>query len=134
MKRAYRDKCLKLHPDVNTSGSPDDFVRVTNAYNYLTDIDRHRRARWTSSGGGAHQGYARAARQAQTKFSPALVALIIALPLALGGVRAGLAYDRVSRDVHRPHGLLEPPVNPFLSPAEARRLPVKKREKSHQKA
>eukprot|EP00212_Chloropicon_laureae_P005562 CAMPEP_0197494758 /NCGR_PEP_ID=MMETSP1311-20131121/32025_1 /TAXON_ID=464262 /ORGANISM="Genus nov. species nov., Strain RCC856" /LENGTH=137 /DNA_ID=CAMNT_0043040195 /DNA_START=1 /DNA_END=416 /DNA_ORIENTATION=- len=55
-------------------------------------------------------------------------ALIIALPLALGGVRAGMAYDRVAAHNYRTNGLLEPAVNPFLSAEEARRLPVKKRQ------
>ncbi len=37
------------------------------------------------------------------------------------------AYDRVATHNYRTNGLLEPPVNPFLSAEEARRLPVKKR-------
>ena len=123
VKRAYRDKCLKLHPDVSASACPEDFVRVTNAYNYLTDASRHNRYRWTTS----HGGYG-PARPPKQKFSPALVALIIALPLALGGIRAGLAYDRVLHSTHRVNGLLEPAVNPFLSPEEAKRLPVTKRK------
>ena len=52
----------------------------------------------------------------------------VALPLALGGIRAGLAYDRVLHSTHRVNGLLEPAVNPFLSPEEAKRLPVTKRK------
>ena len=124
VKRAYRDKALEVHPDVNSSARPEDFVRVTNAYNYLTYADKHRKLRWS----GAHQGYGGSYRPPpKQRFSPALVALIIALPLALGGIRAGLAYDRWLHSSNRLNGLLEPPVNPFLSRAEARRLPVKRK-------
>uniref|UniRef100_A0A7S2YZS1 J domain-containing protein n=1 Tax=Chloropicon laureae TaxID=464258 RepID=A0A7S2YZS1_9CHLO len=132
VKRAYRDKCMKLHPDVNTSGktTTQDFVRVTNAYNYLTEVDRNQRLRWRSSSGerGGFGSGGQPYRHARPRFSKGVVALIIALPLALGGVRAGMAYDRVAAHNYRTNGLLEPAVNPFLSAEEARRLPVKKRQ------
>ena len=88
VKRAYRDKCFELHPDTG-GGRPEDFVRVTNAYNYLREISRngYRQVHWTS----AEQSFgAQHFRKAKPKFSAGVVALIIALPLALGGVRAGM--------------------------------------------
>jgi len=122
VKRAYRDKCLKLHPDVNADARPEDFVRVTNAYNYLTDISKNQN---TSYANHQHRyaGGNTLRRPPKQKFSPALVALIISLPLVLGGIRAGLYYDRFLENTYRVNGLLEPPVNEFLSREEARRLP-----------
>ena len=127
MKRAYRDKCLKLHPDVNADARPEDFVRVTNAYNYLTDINRNQNASY------AHHQHrytgSTLRRPPNQKFSPALVALIISLPLVLGGIRAGLYYDRFLENTYRVNGLLEPPVNEFLSREEARRLPSNRKSR-----
>jgi len=61
------------------------------------------------------------------RINKGVLALIIAVPLLLGGIRAGFIYDEVRKV--RANGLLEPPVNPFLSAEEAKRLPVRK--KSH---
>ena len=119
---------MKVHPDVNTSGRPEDFVRVTNAYNYLVEADKGRRVAWNSSSQAAYNAQQFRRAKQNYKFSPGVIAVIISLPLVLGGIRAGLAYDRVTQTASRPYGLLQPPVNPFLSPAEARALPVKKRK------
>ncbi len=94
---------MDLHPDVNTSGksTTQDFVRVTNAYNYLTEVNRSQRLGWRASGerggfggfggfGGGGGGGRQYGQHARPRFSKGVVALIIALPLALGGVRAGM--------------------------------------------
>ena len=101
VKRAYRDKCLKVHPDVNANARPEDFVRITNAYNYLVEVDKSRRVSWTTHQGAGSHGYGygnfssggggRHFRpKQQYRFSPGVIAIIIALPLALGGIRFGL--------------------------------------------
>ena len=43
IKKAYRKKALKYHPDKTRNNNSDDFVRIQNAYKVLSDKEERRK-------------------------------------------------------------------------------------------
>ena len=121
IKLAYRSLCLKYHPDVAAGANKEKFIQATTAYEQLLAARS-----WEShyeAGGRGYRGFGSHRRG----FGKGFVAFIIAVPMVLGGVRAGMIYRRMTEESFRTNGLMEPPQNPFLSAEEARRLPVRKK-------
>ena len=70
LKKAYRKKCLKVHPDKNSSPEADEAFKKVNAamaclsdptkrrqYNQLGNTDAFERAESGGSGGGGRGGH-----------------------------------------------------------------------------
>lgn len=123
VKRAFRVKCMEVHPDVNKNKGTEDFARLTTAYNnVIAEVGRathpadrttlRRRAAFGAAG----------AASVGPKFSIAPVAILVSIPLCLYVVAK--IQGTKSEYNGRIHGMMNPPVNPFLSTEEARRLPV----------
>ncbi|KAK9824177.1 hypothetical protein WJX72_008336 [[Myrmecia] bisecta] len=120
VKRAYRKACLRHHPDLSPPAQRAEaeasFKQVSEAYNLLSKggpsrgqeghaFGNRQRATWTSS-------------QARRFFNRGL-AIIICVPLVLTGIRIGMAYPKFTSEAWRGHGLMNPPVNPFLKDESA---------------
>ena len=119
IRRAYLAAARKAHPDLG--GSASEFKRVAAAYAALSG----RGLGLTfppSSSAYYHYHHASSAsaaaslRPPRASFSNVTLALVLSVPLALAGVAAAHAnaHGGVASG-SRPHGLLSPPVNEFLS-------------------
>ena len=117
-RRAYLAAARKAHPDLG--GSASEFKRVAAAYAALSSRGL---TFPPSSSSSAYSHYHRASaasaaslRPPRASFSNVTLALVLSVPLALAGVAAAHAnaHGGVASG-SRPHGLLSPPVNEFLS-------------------
>jgi len=113
VKHAYRKLCLKHHPDLCAPGERAEAERVfkhlTEAYSRALAGDNYRspgatRPRSTYNWGAPPR-----------RGSNGIVALAFCLPLALAGMHMALQGGRPAGDGTRPHGVLQPPVNPFIA-------------------
>lgn len=123
IRRAYLAAARKAHPDLG--GSASEFKRVADAYAALSS----RGGLTFPSSSSAYSHYHRASASAyahaaslrppRASFSNVTLALVLSVPLALAGVAAAHANSAHGgggiASGSRPHGLLSPPVNEFLS-------------------
>ena len=118
IRRAYLAAARKAHPDLG--GSTSEFKRVAAAYSTLSGRGL---SFPPSQSAYSHYHYASAAsaaslRPPRASFSNVTLALVLSVPLALAGVAAAHANGPNGSGIaagSRPHGLLSPPVNEFLS-------------------
>lgn len=119
VKSAYRTLCLKHHPDLFPANqrlqAEAQFRTISEAYNRLHS-GRGRVQQPHSVGTPYRQPY-RWSRTPPKRFTNGMVASALCVPLVLTGIYFASTGERTPDGFGRPHGMLQPPVNPFLAEA-----------------
>ncbi|CAK0734636.1 hypothetical protein CVIRNUC_000460 [Coccomyxa viridis] len=119
IKQAFRKKSLQCHPDLcPPSQRPSAelaFRELAEAYAALSKggTQHHGRVGHPQYQGSRTRPWQASFRPA-AKFSNTGLAFLICIPLAFTGVLLGQKYPNMARESGRRHGLLNPPVNPWL--------------------
>ena len=120
IRRAYLAAARRAHPDLG--GSASEFKRVAAAYaalsgRGLTFPPSHSAYSHYHHASASAASAAASLRPPRASFSNVTLALVLSVPLALAGVAAAHAnaHGGGIAGGSRPHGLLSPPVNEFLS-------------------
>lgn len=111
VKQAYRKLCKQHHPDQHTLASLEHRQAAEQTFKEITEAYQRLTAR--------NFPQARHAPRKKT-YSNGVVAAIISAPLTMLGAK--MAWESQQEDAQgrrqlpgwRPHGMLSPPVNPFL--------------------
>ncbi|CAL5225518.1 g8348 [Coccomyxa viridis] len=115
IKQAFRQKSLQCHPDLcppaQRRSAEAAFREIAEAYSILSKGGAHAHGR--SYQAGRTRPWQASARP-PARFSNAGLAVIICIPLVFTGVLLGQKYPNMARESGRRHGLLNPPVNPWL--------------------
>lgn len=122
VKAAYRAACLEHHPDLappqQRQQAETRFRAAVEAYHRLQPGSRYSSqpsysARRHAAGRPSRRyEWATAPR---VRLSNTMLATAISVPLLLVGVYIASVSEHTPQDTGRPHGLLQPPVNPYLA-------------------
>ncbi|KAL3154322.1 hypothetical protein ABBQ32_013805 [Trebouxia sp. C0010 RCD-2024] len=116
VKQAYKKLALRWHPDLlpvrERQQAEATFKDISAAYAKIVQGGRIRQAgpRYSTQGGAR----AVADAKASPSFINALLAFCLCVPLVLTGVQFGKTYPKWQEQSGRPHGIMSPPVNPWL--------------------
>lgn len=116
VKQAYKKLALRWHPDLlpvhERQQAEATFKDISAAYTKITQGGRIRQlgSRYSSQEGARAEPNAKAS----PSFTNALLAFCLCVPLVLTGVQFGKTYPKWQEQSWRPHGIMSPPVNPWL--------------------
>lgn len=118
VKEAYKRLALRWHPDLcpdhERNQAEAAFKDIAAAYARISKggIRSQAQPRYSTQ---AHAGTRKmAGGQASPSFTNALVAFCLIVPLVMTGVQFGKTYPKWEEQSWRRHGIMSPPVNPWL--------------------
>lgn len=121
VKQAYKKLALRWHPDLcaakERSEAEAAFKDITAAYTRIIKGSSApgTRPRYATQPYGTQPGAKRmSGSEPSPRFTNMLVAFCLCVPLVLTGVQFGKTFPKWEEQSWRRHGIMSPPVNPWL--------------------
>lgn len=115
VKQAYKKLALQWHPDLcpaqERAQAEAAFKNIAAAYARISKGEQIKQSRIRYS---SHAGTRRMPAAETSGFTNVMVAVCLCLPLVLTGVQFGKTYPKWEEQSWRRHGIMSPPVNPWL--------------------